>query len=53
MPAPANIASRLVVVCLVPSYLRSTNLRSLGGKKFSRNLTPLDKDGNPVGMWGV
>jgi len=23
-----------------------------GGKKFSKNLTPLDADGNPVGMWG-
>ena len=25
----------------------------IGGKKFSKNLTPLDADGNPVGMWGV
>ena len=24
-----------------------------GGKHFSKNLTPLDADGNPVGMWGV
>ncbi|KAL8955767.1 MAG: hypothetical protein Q9183_006531, partial [Haloplaca sp. 2 TL-2023] len=22
-----------------------------GGKKFSKNLTPLDADGNPVSMW--
>ena len=26
---------------------------TLGGKKFSKNLTPLDADGNPVSMWGV
>lgn len=25
----------------------------LGGKKFSKNLTPLDADGNPTGMWVV
>ena len=25
----------------------------LGGKKFSKNLTPLDADGNAVSMWGV
>ena len=24
-----------------------------GGKKFSKNLTPLDADGNPTSMWGV
>lgn len=24
-----------------------------GGKKFSKNLTPLDADGNPISMWGV
>ena len=23
----------------------------IGGKKFSRDLQPLDKDGNPLGMW--
>lgn len=27
--------------------------RSTGGKKFSRNLAPLDADGNAMGMWGV
>ena len=25
----------------------------LGGKHFSKNLTPLDANGNPLGMWGV
>lgn len=24
-----------------------------GGKHFSKNLTPLDANGNPLGMWGV
>ena len=24
-----------------------------GGKKFSRDLQPIDKEGNPVGLWRV
>lgn len=24
-----------------------------GGKHFSRDVQPLDKDGNPLGMWRV
>lgn len=24
-----------------------------GGKKFSRDVQPTDKDGNPVGLWRV
>ena len=28
-------------------------LTQAGGKKFSKNLTPLDADGNPMSMWGV
>ena len=39
------------------ALLHNQNLYPLtqpaGGKKFSKNLTPLDADGNPVGMWAV
>lgn len=30
-----------------------TQLLLTGGKKFSRDVQPTDKDGNPVGLWRV
>ena len=31
----------------------SYQLTTTGGKHFSKDLQPLDADGNPEGMWGV
>ena len=34
-------------------YFDSLTDEYAGGKKFSKDLTPLDADGNPISMWGV
>lgn len=33
--------------------LELTRIQLTGGKKFSRDVQPTDKDGNPVGLWRV
>lgn len=44
---PAEV--RIMTSSVVHSLLTQT----VGGKKFSKNLTPLDAEGNAVSMWGV
>lgn len=37
----------------IPEIRKLIRSRMTGGKKFSRDLQPVDKDGNPVGLWRV
>lgn len=58
-----NSVNQLEEVCVLVSELPRHDqldmivtqffVARLGGKHFSRNLQPLDKDGNPLGMWRV
>jgi hypothetical protein len=38
---------------IVPEIWKLIRSHMTGGKKFSRDLQPTDKDGNPVGLWRV
>ncbi len=39
--------------CLLSASVLIFALLYTGGKKFSKDLTPLDADGNPVSIWGT